>query len=178
MNGWQKHLVPPTHPVLKRVCDPVEAGENIADLADLMERVCRKSKIGVGLAAPQVGVSKRVIFLLVPAATVRGEILINPEITKASDVTALGTEGCLSFPGVEKVIRRPVSIIVRYTMHPSRKPHARRFDGFAARVVCHEIDHLNGICRVGDDSPPDGVVARRAIRAPNVAAALVAASLA
>lgn len=108
---------------------------------------------GVGLAAPQVGVSQRVIVFWVPEerATQEGEdtpqplhILLNPEITPLNSVTEPGLEGCLSLPGLRGLVPRFTHIGYRgYDL--TGKLIEREARGFHARVVQHEIDHLNGI---------------------------------
>lgn len=146
-------------PVLKQVAVAVTPGENIESLLDLMQTVCKKSKTGVGLAAPQVGVSKRVIFLLCAddKGTVRGRFMINPEITRQSTQTVVDEEGCLSFPGIVKRIARPTWVEVK-SEDDKRRPRTEKLHGFAARVFFHEYDHIQGICKVGDpDYLPDEI---------------------
>lgn len=142
-------------PVLKMVCVPVAPGEPLADLMDLMQRAIKQGSNGVGLAAPQVGISKRVIFTKCRdwRGTVRGRFFINPEIFELSVRTEVEKEGCLSFPGVYKAVRRPVQIILRYE-DERRFVRTQGFLDFHARVIQHEIDHLNGICKVGDPTYP------------------------
>lgn len=108
----------------------------IADMAETMG-----SADGVGLAAPQVGVPMRVCL-----APVNGKFtaLINPEITWKSDETAVDEEGCLSLPGIYLPVRRSTGIIVTYT-DPKNGKHEYRLENFEARVVQHEVDHLDGI---------------------------------
>ncbi|HLW03152.1 MAG TPA: peptide deformylase [Ktedonobacterales bacterium] len=96
---------------------------------------------GVGLAAPQVAQSLRI---LVAEYEDRLEVLINPEIVKASG-EQIGTEGCLSIPGyIGENIKRSMMVIVK-----GRDVHGKevrvRADGFFARILQHEIDHLDGI---------------------------------
>lgn len=145
-------------PILKTACAPAELGEDLSSLMALMERVCKKSRTGVGLAAPQVGVAKRVIFVYCRdrRGTVRGRFLINPMIVKASESTEVEEEGCLSYPGVRKPIRRHRSVTVEY-LDERRTPRSLESFGFEARVIQHEVDHLDGVCKVGDpDYPADG----------------------
>ncbi len=96
---------------------------------------------GVGLAAPQVSQSIRLCLALV-----NGKVtpLINPDITWKSRETALDQEGCLSLPDVWLQIPRAVEIAVSYTDEKGKKQE-RRLRDFDARVVQHEVDHLDGI---------------------------------
>lgn len=111
----------------------------IRDLVDTMYQ-----EDGVGIAAPQVGVSKRII--VVSPNAVRGEerVFIDPEIIYASKEEELGTEGCLSVPGISGEIRRSVSIRVK-ALDVKGKSFTEELSGFPARVAQHEVDHLNGI---------------------------------
>jgi peptide deformylase len=169
-----KYLRKHGDPVLRTVCAPVEPGEPLPFMLT-MEKVCKKTKTGVGLAAPQIGVTKRVIFLNCADAkgTVRGRFMINPVIVAASQEQNVKSEGCLSFPGVFKNIARPDWIEVEY-LDERRRPRKERAHGFPARVICHEVDHLDGVCKVGDpDYPDDGeTTAKR--NAPRLAAAIMA----
>lgn len=122
----------------------------IADMEDTMAAMH-----GAGLAAPQIGVSRRVvIFGSKDAESVNPRypdddhvpytILINPVITPVNDKMVDGWEGCLSVPGLRGVVPRYEAI--RYTgFEPSGKPIERTVEGFHARVVQHECDHLDGI---------------------------------
>lgn len=144
-------------PILKKICDPVAAGEDVRELMASMDEACRRHK-GVGLAAPQVGVAKRVIFTLVDGGRgIRGRFFINPIIVDHSPAKSAAVEGCLSYPGIQKMIERWTRIDVQY-IGRNGQLHDESFFGYAARVMQHEIDHLDGICRVGDSS---AAVARR-----------------
>lgn len=169
-----KYLRKHNDPVLRTPCAPIEPGEPLPFM-ETMERVCKKTRIGVGLAAPQIGVSKRVIFLNCAdgKGTVRGRFMLNPVVTGASEATNVKSEGCLSFPGVYKNIARPDWVDVDY-LDERRRPRKERAHGFLARVICHEVDHLDGICKVGDpDYPADGeTTASR--HSPRLAAAVMA----
>ncbi len=96
---------------------------------------------GVGLAAPQIGVSKRVV-VIDPGNNLI--VLINPEIVSLEGVPELGEEGCLSIPGVWGQVERVPRVKVRgYNLEG--KPVAYTAEGLAARAFQHEIDHLDGI---------------------------------
>lgn len=103
---------------------------------------------GIGLAAVQVGVLKR---MLVADVTWREEegpgeqyVLINPEVVNAGDEMNLYKEGCLSFPDQFADVERPKSVRVKF-MDLAGKEQEREFDGLLATCIQHEIDHLNGI---------------------------------
>ncbi|MGD1901430.1 MAG: peptide deformylase [Geitlerinemataceae cyanobacterium] len=101
---------------------------------------------GIGLAAPQVGFNKQLIIIDVALdePTVPPVVLINPKILGSSREIALGQEGCLSIPNVFLDVKRPAAIEVSYKDENGR-PQKRRFDGLPARVIQHEMDHLNGV---------------------------------
>ncbi|MBN1258844.1 peptide deformylase [Candidatus Peregrinibacteria bacterium] len=97
---------------------------------------------GVGLAAPQVGKNERIIVALLNQKTIVP--MINPEITAHSEEICLGEEGCLSLPGQWGNVRRFKEIIVKYKT-PKNEERMMKLEDFNARIVQHEIDHLNGI---------------------------------
>ena len=106
---------------------------------------------GVGIAAPQVYVSKRVIIvasranLRYPdAADMPAVVMVNPEILEKSDNTILGEEGCLSVPDEREMVARAEMVKVRYFTLEGEQIETV-FHGFPARIVQHEIDHLDGV---------------------------------
>lgn len=97
---------------------------------------------GVGLAAPQIGVLKRVIVIDIE---VLKRAMINPEIISFNEKEFQdGPEGCLSVPGVEDIVRRPNTLVVRY-MNLDGEIIEEEARDLYARVICHEVDHLDGI---------------------------------
>lgn len=142
------------HPVLRQVARPVadpgdpEIRRLAADMAETMIDAG-----GVGLAAPQVHVPRRIILFKVPAERL-GEgdatpppgitVLLNPEIEPIGDETVVGWEGCLSIPGLRGAVPRFRRIRYRGVGLDGR-PVEREAEGFHARVVQHETDHLDGI---------------------------------
>jgi len=96
---------------------------------------------GIGLAAPQIGISKRVFVMDIHG---RERACFNPEITFRSDVLSEFPEGCLSFPGEECTIKRPDTISVRYQDYQGNWIEDDMV-GLEARCFQHELDHLNGI---------------------------------
>lgn len=105
---------------------------------------------GIGLAAPQVGISKRLVVVEAVAEDDAGLVmgprlvLVNPEITWFSEDRVPYEEGCLSVPDITESVDRPRAIRFRYT-DLDGTPVERQAAGLLARVVQHEIDHLNGI---------------------------------
>lgn len=100
---------------------------------------------GIGLAAPQVGVLRRIIVVDVEEAEAEYPpiALINPEITdKAGE--EIGDEGCLSLPNIRVEVKRPSQISVRGITHKGKEIEFEA-DGLFARAIQHEVDHLNGI---------------------------------
>jgi len=104
------------------------------------------SSDGIGLAAPQVGISKQVIVIDCEPeeATAPPLVLINPVIKHQSSDQVLTQEGCLSIPGVFLDVRRPATVEVAYKDENGR-PRRLEAKGFLACAIQHEMDHLNGI---------------------------------
>jgi len=123
-----------------------ELKELLADMRETMDHLD-----GAGLAAPQIGVGLRVVIFgfeanarYPDAAPVPYSVLINPQITPLSDETEEGWEGCLSVPGLRGVVPRWKHL--RYSgWDDTGKYYEREVEGFHARVVQHECDHLEGI---------------------------------
>ncbi|MHC1779490.1 MAG: peptide deformylase [Bacteroidales bacterium] len=106
---------------------------------------------GVGLAAPQVGVSLRVLIVEgdllsddMPELKGFRRVMINPEVKEESRETIEFNEGCLSIPDVNAIVERPKIIKVSY-LDENLEPQTEVFDEFACRMVQHEMDHLDGI---------------------------------
>jgi peptide deformylase len=138
-------LIAPNH-ILKTRARPVKPAD--ADLVrDLIPRMFATmyQAPGIGLAAPQVGQSLRLIVIdLVPDDKRQPHSLINPEIVAASEELATREEGCLSLPGQYADITRPARIKVRYLDEAGVKREMQA-DGLLAACLQHEIDHLDGI---------------------------------
>ena len=122
----------------------------LIELSEAM-RVTMLERNGVGIAAPQVYVSKRVIIvasrpnLRYPdAPEMDAVVMVNPEILQQSEACVLGEEGCLSVPDQRGAVARAEQIRVRYSTLDGESLETE-FSGFPARIVQHEIDHLNGI---------------------------------
>ena len=131
--------------VLRREADKVDQfDQNLQRLADEMVETMHISD-GIGLAAPQVGVSKRLLVTDISPVEKKNEprVFVNPEIVESSGEVSL-EEGCLSIPGVREEIIRPETIVLAYQDLSGQKI-TETFDGWMSRVLQHEIDHLNGI---------------------------------
>lgn len=150
------------HPVLRRIAEPVpdptdpDLRRLIADMEETMADAA-----GVGLAAPQVHVSRRIIVFKVPGdraseapddEPLELTALINPEIEPIGEGKALGWEGCLSIPGLRGIVPRHRRIRYRGLLVDGRVIE-REVAGFHARVIQHEVDHLDGILYI--DRMPD-----------------------
>lgn len=143
------HIYVAPHPVLKKIAEPVTDGVT-GDLRRLMDDMLETmyATSGIGLAAPQVGVSKRVLVMDIeqPEEGGRGNprFFINPEITWSSDEQNTYNEGCLSLPGQYAEIERPEKIRVSFLDYDGKKQEIEA-DGLLATCLQHEMDHLNGI---------------------------------
>ncbi len=128
-------------PVLRTKAQPVSgATKEVLKLVKDMQETLKHAK-GAGLAAPQVGMSQRVILAQIGRRTVT---MINPDILSRSTETAVAEEGCLSLPGLWTDVPRAVAITVRY-VDEKGQPQERKLENMDARVVQHEVDHLNGV---------------------------------
>ena len=134
-----KFVVQTGDPVLRENCKPVKAfnSELWQLLSDMKETV--RAENGAGLAAPQIGLPIRVVVIDVEEGFYE---LINPVIlsTKGEQV---GPEGCLSVKGKQGTVRRPNKVKAEYRDRFGKK-HKLTAEGFFARAVCHELDHLDG----------------------------------
>jgi peptide deformylase len=106
---------------------------------------------GVGIAAPQVGVNTRMAHITINKSQVFP--IINPEIIEMSEELDEDTEGCLSLPGHWGPVKRAKEVTLKFT-DLSGKERVMKFSGFEARIVQHEVDHLNGNLFI--DHVPDG----------------------
>lgn len=127
-------------PVLRRIAHPVkEVNDNIKKLMNNMAETMYHAK-GVGLAAPQVGISKRVIVVDIGEGLFK---LVNPEIVSSSGIQD-GAEGCLSLPDVVGNVKRSERVTVK-ALDENGDEVTIEASGYLARAFQHEIDHLNGI---------------------------------
>ena len=135
------------HPVLRKVAAPVGrdalASPEVQRLIDDMLDTVRDYD-GVGLAAPQVHASLRIVVLDVGAGM---EAWVDPVIEPLTEELAYTFEGCLSVPGLRGLVGRPRAIRVRASTREG-EPFERRLEGFPAIVAGHECDHLDGVLYV------------------------------
>jgi peptide deformylase len=115
----------------------------ISDIIDLMFKIMYKAN-GIGLAAPQIGLSSRIIVIDTREKDGSPLALINPVIKEKSNTQVEYEEGCLSLPGIMADVTRPERVLVT-GLDLSGKEAAIEASGLLARVFQHEIDHLNGI---------------------------------
>ena len=140
-------------PVLKRKAHTVaKFDKDLHTLLDDMVETMREAP-GVGLAAPQIGLSERIIVIEyyereedeeVEDAPKKVWAMINPEIVKSSPEMVMGVEGCLSIPGLVGEVERNEQVWVK-GMNRHGKPMKVKAKGWLARIFQHEIDHLNGV---------------------------------
>jgi len=136
------------NPVLRKISTSVEKFDKGLKnfCADLLETMLKKD--GVGLAAPQVGRNERVIAIRLlgkrSEQDVRELVMVNPEILERSLKTAVDEEGCLSLPGILLKIERAEEIKVRFCS-PKGEELVLVYTDLPARIIQHEVDHLEGI---------------------------------
>lgn len=154
-------------PVLRERADEVtEFDERLRVLADDMLETMRAAH-GAGLAATQVGVLKRLFTWEVHADDEDRHAhgaWVNPEVVDTSVEVQEGEEGCLSFPGLFFPCERPLRVRVR-AQDVTGEPHEVTGEGILARIILHEIDHLNGILFIDHLARHDRKEALRRVRA-------------
>ena len=127
-------------PVLREKCKEIRTfNTELCQLLTDMKETVRKEN-GAGLAAPQIGVPIRVVVIDVDEGFYE---LINPVIVSAKG-EQVGPEGCLSVKGKHGTVRRPYKVKAEYRDRYGKK-HKLTAEGFFARAVCHELDHLDGV---------------------------------
>jgi peptide deformylase len=145
------HIVVAPDPVLRAKSEPVAPGEikRLRSTARQMAKLMYKSQ-GCGLAAPQVGIGKRLIVVDVTPPDENGKVVeknptffINPVIKRLWGEQEVCDEGCLSIPGIQIPIERPSNIEVE-ALDLDGEPFTVEAEGFYARALQHEIDHLEG----------------------------------
>lgn len=139
-------------PVLRQVAEEIDSSYPQLDqvIADMRDTLVKSD--GIGLAAPQVGLSIRLVIIdLTPLAEEMPEYkdyvhtFINPYIEEYDETeTDVSEEGCLSIPGIHESVRRPTRIRVTY-LDEQFQPHDEWVGGYLARVMQHEFDHLDGV---------------------------------
>jgi peptide deformylase len=131
-------------PILRAKAEPVAqiSEETRALIRNMFDTMYAEE--GVGLAAPQVGVGERIIVVDPHNDEIAAFALINPEIVEASKETEKGEEGCLSIPGLRDLVERSMRVVVRGTT-PEGEQRELELSGLPARIIQHEVDHLDGI---------------------------------
>lgn len=119
----------------------------ISDMFDTMY-----AQEGVGLAAPQVGLGHRIIVVDPREPGVEPFALINPVIVELSDEKEKGEEGCLSLPGLKDIVERPARCVVDGLDREGKPVHIAA-EGLLARILQHEVDHLDGVLFIDRVSP-------------------------
>jgi len=147
-------LVKSNDPVLKLIATEWvwDHTDSITDATFLEEAMINtmKANNGIGLAANQVGLTRRV-FVMQPS-NADAFALFNPVIRSTSETMQTGQEGCLSFPDLWLDVERPEEVIADY-IDKTGKERTIKLVGLDARVFLHELDHLNGVCFTDKTSP-------------------------
>ena len=153
--------------VLREKCAPV--GEITLDVLHAMDEMVAmmREQSGVGLAAPQVNITKRFLVMMNPD-TEEVFKMINPKIVSKSDTLVTMEEGCLSVLGPDDLpvfadVTRPESVVVEWTNEKGKKLTAE-MSGLPARIVQHETDHLDGILFIDYLSPTKREMVMRKVR--------------
>jgi peptide deformylase len=139
-------------PVLRQVAVPVErvTDEVRALIADMFDTMYAED--GVGLAAPQVGVGIRVIVVDPREEHVAPFVLVNPRIVELGAGLDRAEEGCLSIPGLKEIVERAATVVVEGLDRAGETVRISA-DGLLARILQHEVDHLDGILFIDRVSP-------------------------
>lgn len=160
------HIIQYPDSRLRAKCAAVEEfDEALALLSRRMVELMRASK-GVGLAASQLGVLKRVFVMSVSGEEKDALTIVNPIIDEMEG-SATAEEGCLSIPDVRVQVRRPVACRIRGADVHGR-PIEMHLRDLAARIVQHETDHLNGVLILDRMGPADKIATKKTLRALEV----------
>jgi peptide deformylase len=140
-------------PVLREKSKKVETIDKhlLALVEDMIDTVSDEDVSGVGLAAPQIGVLKRVIVVFTGE---KFETFINPEITVLDEKMTSEDEGCLSVYSVKTSVNRPKKILFK-AMNLKNETVTIEAEDIAARIFLHEVDHLNGVLFIDHLEPSD-----------------------
>ena len=138
-------------PSLKIECEEVSEHEDIKNIISQMKRVLRVTEKGVGLAASQIGITKRIIVIRSDVKDNNITAMVNPEIISHSEEMRFGKEGCLSFPFTYAYVERYTSIKVKYFNEEYKEQEKEYKEGDILSVIIqHEIDHILGNCALYD----------------------------
>ncbi len=141
----KKILIEPD-PILRKKCDPIEkVDKSVQKLLDDMLETMYDAP-GIGLAAVQVGILKRLVVIDVSKEKEKKNpiFLINPEIIYRSKITSVYEEGCLSLPGQFAEVERPSECLIKYIDYFGKEKEIKA-DGLLSTCIQHEVDHLNGV---------------------------------
>lgn len=131
-------------PILSKKTEIIKSFDNaLKKLADDMIQACKKAN-GIGLAAPQIGKSIRLCIINLEHLGLPPFALVNPKIKSKSWKKIEMEEGCLSIPGIFGIVKRPAKIKIT-AQNIDGEQNTLEADGLLARVIQHEIDHLDGI---------------------------------
>lgn len=142
-------------PVLRlRANEVTEFDEPLAALAERMTRLMQEAR-GVGLAAPQIGILQRVLVYQTPEEE-RVTALVNPRVVATGDGSDVAEEGCLSLGAASVVVpvERPASLTVEASA-PDGSEVRLEVEGLEARIIQHELDHLDGVLTIDRTGPDD-----------------------
>ena len=141
----KKKIIIEPDPILRKKCEPLEnVDDDVRKLMNDMLETMYKAP-GIGLAAIQVGILKRIVVIDVSKEEKKSPLfLVNPEIIYKSKNTAVYEEGCLSLPGQFAEIERPAECHIEYIDYDGKEKKLET-KGLLATCIQHEIDHLNGI---------------------------------
>ncbi|MCD6192106.1 MAG: peptide deformylase [Candidatus Aminicenantes bacterium] len=157
-------IVTVPHPVLRQPAESIkDINQQIVELAKAMVETMYAAP-GIGLAAPQVNQSVRLITVDLTVGETENQliILVNPEIVEAEGED-VQEEGCLSVPDIQEKVKRPFRVLVKgYDLDGREK--SIEAEGLLARVFCHEVDHLNGTLFIDRLSPLKRSLIRKKLR--------------
>jgi peptide deformylase len=157
-------------PTLRATCTPVDMPKPALDtlIDDMIETM--DAVDGVGLAAPQVGITQRLVVIRIPARHEKrkdgniveiepGQLyaMLDPVITQMGEGTMTGSEGCLSLPGRYAPVKRAAWVTCEFRDAKGRNLRIRRATGLLARAIQHEVDHLNGVLFTDHVSDPSTI---------------------
>ena len=129
--------------------DVIQGQSELISILETMRKTLAASKGGVGLAAPQVGFNKSIVI----TGQKDEDVFLNPYITETSEETCSMDEGCLSIPGIYESVKRPKKIKLEYDTYPDWNHVEVELDGMKARILQHEVDHLDGVLFIDKISP-------------------------
>lgn len=156
------HIILYPDPRLRKVSEPVEAfDDDLAALVERMRQLMREDR-GVGLAAPQVGINRR-LFIINPTGKPEDDrVYVNPTLSEPDGEDA-ADEGCLSLPKITVNVLRSRKLRMR-AQNLHGEPFEEIADGYVARIWQHESDHLDGILILDKMSPLDKLAARKTLK--------------